>query len=166
MSGDTGINTDNVIGVAMEDLSDKDRDKLERDLQHELEEVMVERRKKKMVWFQRTQSSVVKKGDTVWASIPVSSSFTLEELVHMIDVLVSSKYGADLECITRTLTDSVRGSVESLRLEFKQESERLPWQIRAMVEQVLGETRGKHDVEVIEVSGASVGHGTTASTKA
>jgi hypothetical protein len=49
----------------------------------------------------------VKKGDTMWASMPVSSSFTLEELVHMIDVWVSSKYGTDLEGITRTLTDSV-----------------------------------------------------------
>jgi hypothetical protein len=66
---------------------------------------------------------VVKKGDTARASMPVSSSFTLEELVHMINVSVSSKYVADLEGITRTLTDSVQGSVESLRLEFKQESE-------------------------------------------
>jgi hypothetical protein len=51
----------------------------------------------------------------------------------MIDVSVTSKYGTDLEGITHTLTNSVRGSVESLRLEFKQESEKLPWQIRAMV---------------------------------
>jgi hypothetical protein len=77
---------------------------------------------------------VVKKGDTARASMPVSSSFTLEELVHMINVSVSSKYVADLEGITRTLTDSVQGSVESLRLEFKEESERLPRQIRAMVQ--------------------------------
>jgi hypothetical protein len=66
---------------------------------------------------------VVKKGDTARALMPVSSSFTLEELVHMINVSVSSKYVADLEGITCTLTDSVQGSVESLRLEFKQESE-------------------------------------------
>jgi hypothetical protein len=52
----------------------------------------------------------------------------------MIDVSVSSKYRADLEAITRTLTDSVRGSVESLRLEFKQESEKMPRQVRAMVQ--------------------------------
>jgi hypothetical protein len=35
-----------------------------------------------------------------------------------------------------------------------------------MVQQVLGETRGKCDVEVIEVSGASAGHGMTACTRA
>jgi hypothetical protein len=51
----------------------------------------------------------VKKGDTVKASTPVNSQFTIEELVHMIDVFVNSKYGAHLEGITRTLTDSVKG---------------------------------------------------------
>jgi hypothetical protein len=30
--GDTGVNTENVIGVAMEDLSGKDRDELEQEL--------------------------------------------------------------------------------------------------------------------------------------
>jgi hypothetical protein len=68
---------------------------------------MAERRKKKLACFQKTWSSVVKKGDTARASMPVGSSFTLEELVHMFDVSVSSNYGADLEGITRTLTDSV-----------------------------------------------------------
>jgi hypothetical protein len=80
---------------------------------------MAERHKKELACFQRTRSSVVRKGNTTRA---VSSSFTLEELVHMIDVSVSSKYGADLESITCTLTDRVRGLVESLRLEFMQES--------------------------------------------
>jgi hypothetical protein len=52
---------------------------------------------------------VVKKGDIMKASAPVHSCFTLEELVHMIDVSVNSEYWVDLEGITRTLTDSVRG---------------------------------------------------------
>jgi hypothetical protein len=41
------------------------------------------------------------------ALVPVNSPFTLEELVHIIDVSVNSKYGADLEGITRTIMDSV-----------------------------------------------------------
>jgi hypothetical protein len=41
--------------------------------------------------------------------------------------------GADLEGITHTIMDSVRGSLELLRLEFKQESEGLPRQVRAIV---------------------------------
>jgi hypothetical protein len=80
---------------------------------------MVERQRKKLVCFQKTRSGVVKKGDTAKASLPVNCLFTLEELVHMTDVLVNSKYGADLEGITRTIMDSVWGSLESLRLEFK-----------------------------------------------
>jgi hypothetical protein len=69
---------------------------------------------------------VVKKGDTVRASTPVNSPFTLEELMHMINISVNRKYDIDLEGITRTLTDSVKGSVELLRLEFKQEYEKMP----------------------------------------
>jgi hypothetical protein len=60
----------------------------------------------------------------VKASTPVNSPFTLEELMHMINVYINSKYGADLEGITRTLTHSTKGLVESLMLEFKQESKK------------------------------------------
>jgi hypothetical protein len=91
-------------------------EKVERELQHELEEAMVERCRKKLAYFQKTRSGVVKKGDTIKASSPINSPFTLEELVHMIDVSVNSKYGADLEGNTHTLTNSVCGSVESLKL--------------------------------------------------
>jgi hypothetical protein len=48
---DTAVNIENVISVAMEDLFDKDRDELEREWQRELEEVMAERRKKKLACF-------------------------------------------------------------------------------------------------------------------
>jgi hypothetical protein len=87
------VTTENVIEVAMEDLLEKDQEEVE----SELEEEMVERRRKKLACFQKTRSGVVKKGDTAKASIPVSSPFTLEELVHMIDVSVNSKYIADFE---------------------------------------------------------------------
>jgi hypothetical protein len=98
------------------------------------------------------KSGVVKKGDTTKAFPPVNSPFTLEELIHMIDVSVNSMYGADLEGITRTLMDSVRGSVESLRLEFKQESENVPRQVRGLIQQLLGEAKGKHDAESADIS--------------
>jgi hypothetical protein len=89
----------------------------------------------------------VKKGDTMKASMLVNPPFNLEELVHMNDVFVNSKYGADLEGITCTLADSVCRSVESLSLEFKQESKKMPRQIRSMVQQILGEARDKWDTE-------------------
>jgi hypothetical protein len=110
--------------VEMEDLSEKDWEEIEKELQREMEEVMAERMKKKLTCFQKNRNGVVKRGNTAKASAPVNSPITLEKCVHMIDISVSSKYGADLEAISRTLTDSVRGSVESLRIEFKQESEK------------------------------------------
>jgi hypothetical protein len=129
--------------MVMEDLSEKDRDELEQELQLVLEEVMAERRRKKLTCFRKTRGGVVKKGDTMKASTLANSSFTLEELVHLINVSVNSKYGADLEGITWALIDG---------LEFKQESEKLPKQIRAMVQQVFGESKGKRDVEVADTS--------------
>jgi uncharacterized protein YicC (UPF0701 family) len=125
-----------------------------------MEEVMAERRKK-LSCFQKTHGGVVKKGDTIKASTPVNAPFTLEEFVHMIDVSVSSKYGADLEAITRMLTDSVKGSVESLRLEFKQEAKKMPRQVRSMVQQVLGEVRDKREFESPSSSSVSPNLGAT-----
>jgi hypothetical protein len=90
------------------------------------------------------------------ASVPVNSPFTLEELVHMIDVSVNSKYGADLEGITRTIMDGMRGTIESLCQEFKQERDNLPRQIRATVQQVLGEARDKWVFDAPSASAASV----------
>jgi hypothetical protein len=145
MGDSSGLNPSNVVEVVMGDLSEKDQRDLE--LQHEMEEEVAERQKKKLTYFQKTRHGVVKKGDMMKASTPVNSLFTLEELVQMIDVSVNSKYGANMEGITRTLTDSVKGSMESLRLEFKQEFEKMPRQIRAMVQQVLGESREKRTME-------------------
>jgi hypothetical protein len=39
--------------------------------------------------------------------------------------------------------NSIWGSIESLRLEFKQESEKLPRLVSAVVQQVLGKAREK-----------------------
>jgi hypothetical protein len=142
-----GISIENIIGVQIGDLSEKDQDEIERELKWELEEVMVERLKKKLACFQKTMSRFIKKGDTTKASVPVNSPFTLEELVHMIDVSINSKYGVDLEGITCTLTDRVWGSVESLRQEFNQECENLPRQIWATVQQVQGKVREKQGVD-------------------
>jgi hypothetical protein len=46
------VNSENVIAVEMEDLMEKDQDELEWELQHDLEEVMAERRKRKLACFQ------------------------------------------------------------------------------------------------------------------
>jgi hypothetical protein len=85
------------------------------------------------------------KGDTTKASVPVNSPFTLEELVHMIDVSANNKYDTDLAGITRTLTNDLRSSLES-ELGYKQDvNNNLHRQVRSMVQQVLGESREKRD---------------------
>jgi hypothetical protein len=116
---------------------------------------MVERRKK-LACFQKTRSGVIKKGDTTKASVPVNSPFTLEDLVHIIDVSVNSNHGVDLEGMTRTLRDSMQGSVESLRQEFKQEHENLLRQIRTTAQQVLGEAREKQGTDSPDTSAAVI----------
>jgi hypothetical protein len=90
----------------------------------------------------------MKKGDTTKASILVNSPFTLEELVHMIDVSVNRKYGANLEGITGTIINSMQGVVESLRQDFKQEHESVSWYIRATVQQVLDDVRDKRGLDM------------------
>jgi pyruvoyl-dependent arginine decarboxylase (PvlArgDC) len=85
------VTNDNVIGVVMEDLSEKDWEEVKHELQRELKEEMAERRRKKLAYFQKTRSGVVKKGDTTRALVPVNYFFNLEELVHMIDVSVNSR---------------------------------------------------------------------------
>jgi hypothetical protein len=45
------VNDENIIGVEIGDLTEKDRKELELELQREMEEVMAERRKKKLVCF-------------------------------------------------------------------------------------------------------------------
>jgi hypothetical protein len=66
---------------------------VERELQCKHEEEMVEWLKKKLVCFQKTRGGMVKKGDTAWASISVNTPFTLEELIHLIDILLVANMG-------------------------------------------------------------------------
>jgi hypothetical protein len=156
MSDNSGVNLSNVVEVVIGDLLEKDQWDLELELQCKMEEEMAERQNKKLACFQKIRHGVIKKGDMVKASTPLNSPFTLEELVHIIDVSVNSKYGANLEGITCTLKNSVKGSVLSLRLEFKQESEKMSLQIRAMVQQVLGESREKRTTDGPDVNAAAI----------
>jgi hypothetical protein len=99
------------------------------------------------------RGGVLRKGDTTKTSGSVNSPFTMEELVDMINVSVSSKYGADLQGMTCTLMDSLHGSVESFKAECKQDSENaLSRQVRATIQPVLGEVRDTHDTDVASAS--------------
>jgi hypothetical protein len=84
---------------------------------------------------------VVKKADTAsTSSVKVNSPLSSKDLVHMVDVSVASKYGADLTQFTRVIAEHMRSTLDT----FKQHlNSNLPRQIRMVVQQIHGETQGK-----------------------
>jgi hypothetical protein len=132
-----GVQARNTILVAMEDLVEADRKEREK----ELEEEMAERHQKKLVCFQKTCNEVVKKANTATASgAKVSTSLGLEDLVHMVDVSVASKYGVDLTQFTRLVVVDMKSMLDAFKQDF---NSNLPTQVRAMVQQINGESQGK-----------------------
>jgi hypothetical protein len=137
-----GIQAKNVIGVVMEDLAMANGKEVEQELEAKLAELQWRR----LVCFQKTRNIVVKKGDTTTASsAKVNSYLSPEDLSHMVDVLISSKYGEDLTHLTRVMADAMRNMLDALRQDLNGS---LPRQVRSMVQQINGETQGKH-VEVL-----------------
>jgi hypothetical protein len=58
---------------------------------------MAERCRRKLACFHKTRNDVVKKvGTTTTSSVKVDSHLSLEDLVHKVDVSVTSKHNADL----------------------------------------------------------------------
>jgi hypothetical protein len=131
----------NMIKVTMEDLTEADREEIEEEIAREMEE----KRNERLACFRKTKNGVIKQ--TVGASTSgkkVSSSVTCEELAHMIDTSVASKYGADVTEITRMISEGVRNSFDAFRSEFKQDiSNNMPRQIRSIVQQIQEESQGK-----------------------
>jgi hypothetical protein len=68
----------------------------------------------KLACYQKNRGGVVQKADTAKAStLKVNSaSLTPEELVHLVDVSVASKYGTDLAQLTRALGEDVRSTLD------------------------------------------------------
>jgi hypothetical protein len=67
-------------------------------MRRELKEVQATKTLEKLTCHQRMRSTVVQKEVTAKATSSKvnSSSLTLEDLVHLVDVFVASKYGVDL----------------------------------------------------------------------
>jgi hypothetical protein len=132
-----GVDTQNTINMAMEDLTEEDR----RVVECELEEEMVERSQRKLVCFQKTRNGVIRKGDTVTTSgMRVDSLLSPEDLIHLVDVFVTSKYGADLMQFTRVMGECMHNTFDSLKQELNAS---LPRQVRALVQQINDEVQGK-----------------------
>jgi hypothetical protein len=74
----------------------------------------------------------VQKADIVKVSSPKvnPATLTLEELVHLVDVSVVSKYGADLAQLTRVSVEDMQGTIELFKHDLDNS---LPMQIRSAV---------------------------------
>jgi hypothetical protein len=106
------VDARNTIAMAMEDLTEDDRKELEK----ELEEEMTERRCRKLACFLKTCHDIVKKVDTVAASsTKVSLPLSPKDLVHLVDVFVANKYGADLTQFTWVMTEDMHSTFDSLK---------------------------------------------------
>ena len=115
------IDTDNIIAVTLDDLSEEGR----RDIERELEEERLASLQRKLAGFQKTRNGVVNKVaapvSSASPSTDVSKSPSAEEISHLIDVSVASKYGAQMENLTCTMNDSLFGKFDEFRLQFNQD---------------------------------------------
>jgi hypothetical protein len=93
VADNASVHVKNAINVEMADLNDEDRKTVEQELEWE----MAELRRRKLACFQKMRSGVIKKADTAAPSgAKVNSALNPEDLAHMVDVSVASKYGDDL----------------------------------------------------------------------
>jgi hypothetical protein len=75
-----------------------------------------------LVCFRKTKNSAIKQtGGATTSNKKVSSSLTCEELAHMVDTSVASKYGVDVMEITRMISEGVCNSFHAFSYEFKQD---------------------------------------------
>jgi uncharacterized protein YjaG (DUF416 family) len=110
-----GILAKNAIDVAMEDLAMEDQ----KEVEQQLEEEMVELRRKKLACFQKTHNGVIKKADTAVAtSTKVNAQLSPEDLVHMVDVSMASKYGADLTQFIRVVAEDMRNTLDAFKTDL------------------------------------------------
>jgi hypothetical protein len=124
------LDPDNIIPVTLDNLSEEDR----RELERELEDEMAEARKLKLSGYFKTRSGAVKK--VTAPKPPVHGTKVInsdEELAHLIDVSVASKYGSDMVDATRTITQ-LASKFDEFKEQFSKEIENsLPRQIRSLM---------------------------------
>ena len=135
------IDHENIIAVTLDDLLEDDQ----RELEEELEKEKVERLKLKLAGYAKTRNGVVKKvvpspSDAFNTQVKNST----EEIAHLIDVSIASKYGSDMENTTRTITRAVANRLEEFKVQFNKDLENcLPGHVRSLLLQVNDEYSGK-----------------------
>jgi hypothetical protein len=65
------------------------------------------------------RNGVVKKADTAaMTNAKVNAQLSPENLVHMVDVSVASKYGADLTQFMRVVAEDMRNTLEAFKTDL------------------------------------------------
>jgi hypothetical protein len=84
-----------VIGVAFRDLVEEDQRQIKEEMRCELGEIEAMKMREKLTCYPKTRRGIMQKADTAKASSSKVNPLPLtpEELVHLVDVLVASKYG-------------------------------------------------------------------------
>jgi hypothetical protein len=105
----TEIDPKNMFRVTFEDLPEEDQRQIKEEMRRKMEEVEATKLRNKLACYQRTRGGIIQKEDTAKATaLKVNSSpLTHEDLVHLVDVSVASKYGADLVQLTCVLVEDM-----------------------------------------------------------
>ena len=156
------IDTNNVIAVTLDDLSEEGQ----REIERELEEDRLASLQRKLAGFQKTRNGVINKVaapvSSASPSTDVSKSPSAEEISHLIDVSVAGKYGAQMENLTRTMNDSLFGKFDEFRLQFNQDIiNSLPRQVCSAVLQVRDEHLEKQRVHFENTNSAVLPNATS-----
>jgi hypothetical protein len=135
-----------MIGVVFRDLEEEDQCRIREEMHHELEEVEVVKMQEKLACYQKMRGCVMQKADMTTASSSKvnPSSLTLEDLVHLVDVSVASKYDADLAQLTGVLAKVVCNTLDLFKHDL---DDSLPRKVRFVLKEVIGNTWGKKMVD-------------------
>jgi hypothetical protein len=74
------------------------------------------------------------------ASAKVNAQLSPDDLIHMVDISVASKYGADLTQFTHVVAEDIRNTLDTFKADL---SSSFPRQVRSIVQQIGGEAQGK-----------------------
>ena len=131
------VNPDNIIAVTLDDLSEDER----REIERQLEEEQAERLRQKLAGYQKTRNGVIKK--VVLPSLSsalnaeVSKPTCSEDIAHLVDVSIASKYASNTNTTARTFTQAVVSRFDDLKEQLSRDVESsLQRQVRSMMLQI------------------------------
>lgn len=138
------VHPDNIVPVTLEDLSEEERKEIQRELEEEM------RQKLKLAAYHKTRNGVIKKLNFIPPHNPeVSKPISAEEIAHLIDASVASKFGISnsMTNITHEINDSFISKLDEFKERFyKNFDSNLPREVRSVMLQVNDEQLRKHPV--------------------